>query len=76
MEIWVVVWLVSAVVGAIIGNTKGRPTAGALWSMLLGPLGWLVILIAPDVRPKCPECGGPIVRGARKCKNCGSSLSP
>jgi hypothetical protein len=74
MEIWVVGWLISAVVGAIIGSTKGRPTAGGVWGLLLGPIGWIVILIAPDTRPKCPECGGTTVRGARKCQNCGSVL--
>jgi hypothetical protein len=76
MEIWVVGWLISAVVGAIIGNNKGRPAAGAIYGLLLGPLGWIVILIAPDVRPKCPECGGTTVRGAQKCMNCGSHLRP
>lgn len=74
MEIWGIAWLISAVVGALIGNTKGRPAAGAVWSLLLGPIGWLVICIAPDVRPKCPDCGGAIVANARKCKNCGTSL--
>jgi hypothetical protein len=62
------------VVGYFIGKTKGRPGSGIIWAMVLGPIGWIVVLISPDLGPKCRECGGAIVRGARKCKNCGSSL--
>jgi hypothetical protein len=74
VEVWVVAWLIAAVVGTSIGNAKGRPAANAIWGLLLGPIGWLVILIAPDVRPKCPDCGGSIVANARKCKNYGTLL--
>jgi hypothetical protein len=63
-----------ALVGAAIGSSKGRAFAGAAWGIFLGPIGWLIIALAPDTRLKCPECGGAIVKGARKCKNCGSDL--
>jgi hypothetical protein len=74
-DMTLLIWCVlGALVGAAIGNSKGRAAAGAAWGIFLGPIGWLIIAIAPDTRLKCPECGGVIVKGARKCKNCGSDL--
>lgn len=63
--------LVCGLIGYAIGNTKGQPWGGFLFGMLLGPLGWLLTLVSGDVRPTCSECGGVIVEGARRCKNCG-----
>lgn len=72
--LFVFFWIVFALIGYGIGQYKGRPLAGFLWGLLLGPIGWLVILTSPDYRAKCPDCGGVIIPGARKCKNCGSVL--
>lgn len=71
---FLLLWVLFALVGAAIGKTKGRALVGAAWGIFLGPIGWLVIAIAPDVRALCPECGGEIVPGARRCKNCGCVL--
>jgi hypothetical protein len=72
---YVLVWVaLGALVGAAIGKSKGRALAGAAWGIFLGPIGWIVMAIVPDVRIKCPFCGGEIVAGAIKCKNCGSDL--
>lgn len=70
----VIVWLIMALIGCAIGQINGRPAAGFLWGLLLGPIGWLIVIIGPNMKPKCPECGGIVVEGARKCKNCGSAL--
>jgi hypothetical protein len=72
--LYVICWLLTAVVGAIIGNIKGRPSAGAFWGLLLGPLGWILMVCVPDQRPRCPECLGTVLTGAHKCKHCGSTL--
>jgi len=77
MEFWIslIVGLIfSALIGILIGNLRGRPGDGALYSLILGPIGWLIILVGPDYRPKCPECRGVIEEGARRCKNCGADL--
>lgn len=71
---YLIVWTFFALVGALIGQSKGRTTAGVIFGLLVGPIGWLIVAIGPNLKPKCPECGGVIVAGARKCKNCGSTL--
>jgi hypothetical protein len=72
---WLLFWaIVGAAVGQAIGRSKGRPEAGLWWGLLLGVIGWIVVAIGPDLRPKCPECGGTVVAGARRCKNCGSDI--
>jgi predicted amidophosphoribosyltransferase len=73
-EFFMVCWLLAAAIGAAIGATKGRAFAGAIWGLLLGPLGWIVMAAAPDQRPKCQECGGDTISGANRCKNCGHKL--
>lgn len=71
----VVLWIIlGALIGAAIGNIKRRPEAGFVFGMLLGPLGWLIVGLGPDVGPKCPECGGEVVEGKPKCKNCGAEV--
>ena len=77
MEIlfWLIGWgAIGALVGYGIGSIKGKPMNGAVMGLLFGPLAWLVMIFAPDSRPKCPFCRGSIVKGAVRCKNCGSDL--
>ena len=69
-------WVFIVLIGALIGKSKGRVGSGIIWSFLLGPIGWLIVALQQDLRQKCPECGGVVVLGARKCKNCGSVIAP
>ena len=65
--------VLSAAVGYVIGYRMGRPAAGILWALLLGPLGWLVMLAAGDARPRCAMCGKPLAApDARRCAACGA----
>jgi hypothetical protein len=64
-----------AIVGYFIGRSKGTPQRGAIVGGILGPLGWLIMLMLPNIRPICPYCKGYIVEGAQKCKNCGSFIT-
>jgi hypothetical protein len=75
MEILVLIWLCCAIVGALIGAAKGRAGAGAAWGLLLGPIGCLVIAVAPDARAKCPACKSALNPGASECHRCGSFVS-
>ena len=67
------VWIGCALIGALIGKYKGRVGSGVVWALVLGPIGWLIVALMQDLREKCPECGGVVVPGARKCKHCGSA---
>lgn len=72
--LWV---LVFALVGAAIGQKRGRVFAGFLLGGLIGPLGWLVILLGPDYSGQfraCPYCAESVRAGAIVCKHCGKSL--
>lgn len=63
----------SGVIGLVLGLLRGRaPSSGFLWGFLLGPIGWVVVLVVGGKR--CPECRGSVHRNARKCSNCGSNL--
>jgi len=61
----------SAVIGGFIGSQRNRVGAGIFWSIFLGPIGWLIVLLGPDYRLKCPECKGVIESGVKRCKHCG-----
>lgn len=66
---------VCGLAGAVIGNLKNRMALGFALGFFLGPIGWLITALFPAHGPKCPDCGGIILEGARKCKNCGTVLS-
>ena len=65
---------VGALIGALIGQSRGRTGAGAVLGLLLGPIGWLAVALGPNLKPKCPLCGGVIIQGAQRCKNCGGDI--
>lgn len=73
--IFVLDGIVAGIIGAIIGNVvRGQSSPGFWWSFFLGPIGWIIVLLYEDLRPKCPDCRGVIVEGAARCKNCGVEL--
>jgi hypothetical protein len=54
--------VIFGLVGWVIGERKGRPAAGFFLGALLGPIGWLVVAVGPDIKAqqtvtrmkKCP----------------------
>jgi len=72
----ILLWaIIGALIGIAIGESKGRRIAGFLFGLLLGPLGWLIIAVGPNMNPKCPLCGGVTVPRAVRCRNCGADLA-
>lgn len=43
----VFLWLVSAAIGLFLGLSTDRGTRGAVLGALLGPIGWVVIVMSP-----------------------------
>ena len=39
-------------VGALLGWWRGRTAEGIVWALVLGPIGWVVILAKPRPRPR------------------------
>ena len=77
LDAYVIGWIVvNALIGGAIGQTKNRVVAGVVFGVLLGPIGWLLVAVGPNLGRKCQECGGVVEKGVRKCKHCGSSLEP
>lgn len=48
------------VVGALLGWWRGRMLQGVVWSALLGPVGWVVVLARPRSAP--PRAEPPALR--------------
>jgi hypothetical protein len=70
--------VIFGLIGLAIGNArKQHPTKSFLVSALLGPLGWLLILISkPDrsVSKQCPACLADVPLAATACRHCGRDL--
>lgn len=58
MAILLIACSLIGIAGYFLGLTKGRPVAGFFFSFFLGPIGWLLILIGPDLRNKSYEPPG------------------
>lgn len=59
-----------AFVGGLVGERRGRLVGGAITGLLLGPVGWALILLGPDKRRRCGHCLEPIVDQAHVCPHC------
>ena len=67
--------VVGAVIGGLIGMIRGRADEGAILGFLLGPIGWLIVLVGKDARPKCPLCRGTLeTLAVQRCRHCGGEL--
>jgi hypothetical protein len=74
---WIPGLCVLSLIGYLIGKGKGRGADGAVWGMLLGPIGWMVIALGPDTRRKCPLCAGPLPDAkVTRCRHCGQEIAP
>lgn len=70
------IWIpINLIIGAIIGKTKGRVGDGMIFAVLLGPIGWLIVLVGKDHRRKCPFCAEAVQQEAVVCPHCQKNIS-
>lgn len=65
-----VFWLACGVIGAIIGSRKGQGCAGALLSLILGPVGVTIVAVSSGNRKPCRFCRELIDPKAIVCPRC------
>ncbi len=67
-------YIVMGYIGGLIGQRKGRVAAGVIWSLLFGPIGWIVVFLGPDMGSvrfsTCPHCAGKVSVGSPECPHC------
>ena len=68
-------WLaISLAIGGTLGDKlKGQRKAGTFLG-LLGPIGWICIILLTDRRPKCPACKSALNPGATRCARCATDV--
>lgn len=66
----IAIWALFILVGAALGSSRRGALDGAIWGLLLGPIGW-VITVCFGRRPQCADCGSYLVKGFKKCSKCG-----
>jgi hypothetical protein len=67
---------VGGVIGGVIGERRGRRGEGVVLGILLGPLGWLLVLCGKDERRTCAFCAEAIKDAAKFCSHCGRGQPP
>lgn len=67
--------LLCAVIGALLGMAKGRWLWGLVWGAVLGPIGWIIVLLSSAVQSPCPECAKPNPPRLKRCRHCGVDLA-
>jgi hypothetical protein len=70
--------LIFGLVGLALGKARQQhPAKCFLVGALLGPLGWLLVLVSKPDRSftrECPACLSQVPRAASACRNCGRDL--
>ncbi len=71
-------WLFWGAIGYFIATKRGiRGITGISLSILLGPIGWLIVGVFMRSRLRqCPHCAERVKEEAKVCKHCGRDLPP
>mgnify|MGYP006870479592 CR=1 FL=1 len=68
-----VLWLLLAICGCLIGSyARGRPILGFVLGLLLGVIGWGLVLVFSDKRYVCIVCRRSLGGRVRFCPECGA----
>lgn len=72
---FLIAWVICGLVGFLLGKVKGKEGLGFVLGLLLGPIGWIVMLCLGGSPHKCPHCQGNLPSGSvSRCMHCGSTL--
>ena len=72
---WFIFWLgVNFLVGYAIGKPKNAVAECVLFSILLGPIGWIIAAVSRGNVRRCPFCAEDVASKASVCKHCGREL--
>lgn len=64
-------WILFGFIGAVIGYKKDLLWEGFfLGILLLGPLGWVIVMLMQGNRISCPHCKELILKNAKLCRYC------
>ncbi|HZP31208.1 MAG TPA: hypothetical protein VFC99_19820 [Acidimicrobiia bacterium] len=85
----VLIWLILVGVGFLVGTSKGRPVAGLVLGLLLGPIGVGLVATGPSrsatragwrhpsrAQVMCPWCLERIPVVAKRCDHCLRPVTP
>src|SRR5437879_3215260 len=73
---YILAWLaIGGLIGGLIGQSKGRTGEGVIIGAFLGIIGWILLLLGPDQRHKCPQCKAAIPEDASVCMYCHAPLA-
>ena len=85
--LYAVLWLACVFIAMAMADRKGHGgCAGAIFGLLLGPIGVLIVGVWPARRnrvaqeegrtKKCPACAELVQPDAVKCRFCGTDIGP
>jgi hypothetical protein len=52
---WIIGAAISGLIGFVIGRTRGRSTEGFWWGFFLSALGWLIVIVGPNLKKEKEE---------------------
>lgn len=79
MGVYLIYGAITLAMALGLGIWKGRVLAALLWSGFLGPIGWIIIALGPNMNAvksvACPHCGKTLPIAQTACNHCGNKVS-